>query len=159
HSLGQKSEPLENRTIAEAIGVGDQLLRVSIFSTEITGQTISDVTNFFAHGWIVEEIDHGAMHIGDKNLGSTSPHWTSPEEQFLANVVNRERHGLEGLLRLANWPCGVDEDRPKELLRQVPVLRGTGTANVRGTKKLRDERSRVFDDLILMRSAEGHGRV
>ena len=71
-----------------------------------------------------QQIDDGAVFIGDRNPRLTAPDRLDAKKRILGDVSERERHALHRLFLVAKRPGGEHEDTAEKLFRKVPVFGG-----------------------------------
>ena len=108
---------------------------------------------------VIKDVNHGAVDVGHLDLAASPPKRASAEHQSSRDVVNRERHVLKRLLSLSHWPSGIDEDCPKELLGQIPVMRRTGTSDIARLEEFRYKGPRIFEHVVRWRRGQRNRSV
>jgi hypothetical protein len=153
------TEALENSAVADAVGVGDQGLRIGVRTGPISPQALGDVAYAAARCGVVEQIDDRAVDVGDLKLHAPPPQRSCAEHLLRRDVPNDEGNSLNGLVSPAYGADSVDEHRAEQLLRQVPTVCRAGAPDVTGIEDLDDNRPWVFQNLVAGRRCERNGRI
>ena len=85
--LEQKAEPLEDRTVAESLGISDQRTVIAVLVFQVGLQTVGDMLNPTAPGGIVEHVDHGAVNVGDEDSRLPTPDRPGAEDLSPMDVM------------------------------------------------------------------------
>ena len=79
-AVSQEAKAFEYSAIPELVSIFDQLQIAAIGSLEIRVEAIRDLLDAAANGWIVEHIDDGPVHIGNRYFGLMPPHRPGTED-------------------------------------------------------------------------------
>lgn len=98
-------EPLEDRTIAQSLGIVDQRIVIAVLVLQIGLQAVGNMLNPAAAGGIVEHVDHGAVNIGDEDSRLPTPDRPGAEDCLLADVMQSEMGAMTHLVLVAHGPA------------------------------------------------------
>lgn len=102
-----------------------------------------------AGGWIIHHVDYCPVWIGDEHLHALTPHRPHAENSLRLGSLENKENSLDCLFPGARRPSRVDEDASKQLLREIPMLRGRPAADVSWIKEFWNQHPWVREDLLL----------
>ena len=120
--LGQKSEALKDRAVAETPRVLDELFVVAVAASQIGGKAIGYVLDAAADRGIIQYVDDRAVHVGYGHAGLMAPDDLRAKELPFIHVLQRKQRAVSILALLAHGPCRHHQDVLKDLLGQIPML-------------------------------------
>jgi hypothetical protein len=117
-TLSKKPETLEHGTVAEPIGVRNQLLFAAHLLPQVAVKTIGDVLYSTANRRIGKNVDHRPVNVGDGDFALPPPHNLRTEELVLADMLEREDHASSFPRLGADRPRREHDDVAERLLGQ-----------------------------------------
>ena len=152
--LGEEAEALEDRAVAEAFSVADERFVNAASVGEIGGDAVGDVLGASSDRRVVEEVDYGAVYVGQRDPGTVAPNGLRPEELPGMDVVQEERRAVMRSVLGVDRAGGHDDDGKEQLLSEVPVFGRGPATDVRWGEESWNEYPGVVENSVAVDGVE-----
>ena len=158
-SLGEETEPLEDRAVPKPISVGQDLAVVTLGVEKVDSKTVGNMLDATAQFGIVENVNNRPVKIGNRDPASSPPEGPDTEYFPRIDVLQLEWRAVSDLRLRADGLCSEDNDVTKDLFGKVPMLSSSTAADVRRGIKSRNQNPGIVKNMNAFQRIERNGDV
>ena len=132
--LSEKTQALEDRAIAQALGIFDQHIGAAVLAPKILAETILHMLNPGAGGGVVQHVNDGAVNVRDSDSRLTPPDVLRTKYLLFFETLQ----GEDGILTrdglLPDGSGGENDNVAEYLFGEVPVFSCGTPADIGGAE-------------------------